>query len=374
MHLREFALERYFARWEFDTHHNLCASDVEGIGLRELLTLADPEVRDRWDTLTLGYTEPAGMPLLRQEIAALYPGVDDDEIYTFAGAEEAIFILMQTILAKGDHAVVVTPAYQALYDVARGIGATVTEVRLDESRGWELDADVVIEALRPDTRAVVVNAPHSPTGSLPTVETMQRISDAADAIGAYLVIDEVYRYLEFDTDTRLPSAVEFGDHGVTIGVMSKSFGLAGLRIGWLATHDKGLLAKASHLKDYTTICNSVPAEVLAVAGLRAKDALLSRAMGMIQPNLALLQKAIEERDYLRWVPPVAGSVGFVELLADEPIDVFADDLAKEAGVLILPGSVFDVDTHHFRVGLGRNDVADSLERFCAFADTRFGRT
>ena len=154
--------------------------------------------------------------------------------------------------------------------------------------------------------------------------------------------------------------------------MSKAFGLAGLRLGWIASHDPEVISRFGHLRDYVSICNAAPSEVLALIGLRAREALIARAMDMIRPNLALVDAAIEERDYLRWVRPVAGSVGFPELVATESVDLFAEDLAKQAGVLILPGSVFDVATNHFRVGLGRRDVPDSLARFLDFADARFG--
>ena len=136
MRIAEFALERYFARWEFAVEHVLCASDVQGVPMAELLALADDETRALWDGLTLGYTESTGHPLLRREIAALYDGIEPDEVLTFAGAEEAIFCLMNVLLGPGDHAIVQWPGYQSLYEVARPTGADVTLHELHEADGW----------------------------------------------------------------------------------------------------------------------------------------------------------------------------------------------------------------------------------------------
>src|SRR5690242_6482390 len=140
MQIADFTLERYFARWEFAVRNVLCASDCEPLPLAELLELADDDSRERWNSLRLGYTESLGLPALREAIARLYENVTADDVITFAGAEEAVFLYMHAALAPGDHAVVVWPAYQSLHEVARSIGASVTLVPLS-SRDWSLDID-----------------------------------------------------------------------------------------------------------------------------------------------------------------------------------------------------------------------------------------
>ncbi|HEX2987741.1 MAG TPA: aminotransferase class I/II-fold pyridoxal phosphate-dependent enzyme, partial [Chloroflexota bacterium] len=258
MRLHEFKLERYFARWEFDAPYLLCCSDLEGYRLDDLLALADDESRELWHNLALGYTESAGHPLLRAEIARLYDGVSPEEILTFAGAEEAIFVLMNVLLGQGDHAVAVWPAYQSLHEVARAAGAEVTLLPLEESNGWALDLNALRRAMRPNTRLIVVNFPHNPTGYLPDSATFSALLELAEESGATLFSDEVYRLLEFDPAYRLPAAVDRSRRAVSLGVMSKAFGLAGLRIGWVASHDHDLLARMAAYKDYTSICNSAP--------------------------------------------------------------------------------------------------------------------
>src|SRR6185503_1848562 len=171
MRIADFALERYFARWEFAVEHVLGASDVEGWSMAELVGLADDETRAMWAGLRLGYTESTGHPKLRAEIAALYDTVAADDVLVFAGAEEALFCLFTTSVEAGDHVIVTWPGYQSLYEVARAAGAHVSLHALREEDGWSLDVDRLIRSFRPETRMVVVNAPHNPTGMLPSGRT-----------------------------------------------------------------------------------------------------------------------------------------------------------------------------------------------------------
>jgi aspartate/methionine/tyrosine aminotransferase len=367
MRIADFALERYFARWEFAVRHVLCASDVEGWPMAELLTLADDEMRASWAGLRLGYTESTGHPLLRREIAGLYPGLEPDDVLVFAGAEEAIFALVTTLVGPGDHVVVTWPGYQSLYEVARAAGAQVALHALRESDGWSLDVPRLVRTLRPTTRLVVVNAPHNPTGMLPTLEEWAALVEACAEAGVHLLADEVYRGLEVDESDRLPTAAELLPRGISLGVMSKAYAMAGLRIGWLATRDREVLARCAALKDYTTICSSAPSEVLALIGLRARDAVLARSRSICAANLERLDAFFERQaDTLTWVRPRGGSIGFPRLLRGGSADAFSERLVREEGVLLMPGSVFGYAGDHLRIGFGRTDMPEALERLEAF--------
>jgi len=374
MRIADFALERYFARWEFAVRHLLCASDVEGYPLAELLALADDETRGLWEGLRLGYTESTGHPLLRREIAGLYERIDADEVLVFAGAEEAIFCLLNVLLGPGDHAVVTWPGYQSLYEVARAAGSDVTLHELREADGWALDVDRLRAALRPETRLVVVNAPHNPTGMLPTHAEWRVLTDLCVEAGVHLLSDEVYRFLEFDPADRLVAGADALERGVSLGVMSKSFAMAGLRIGWLATRDRALLERVAAFKDYTTICSSAPSEILALIALRARETVLTRSRAIVEANLPLLDAFFAERpEAFVWVRPRAGSVAFPRLtLPGTTVDDFAAELVEAEGVLLLPGSRFGHPGNHFRVGFGRTDLPVALGRLAAFADLRLG--
>jgi len=365
MQIADFRLERYFARWEFAVRHVLGASDSEPWPMHELLALADDDARARWDSLHLGYTESLGLPALRDEIASLYPGLVADDVMTFTGAEEAVFLTMHALLSANDHAVVVWPAYQSLHEVARSIGANVTLVPLDP-RDWSLDVDAVAAAMRPNTRVVVINFPHNPTGAQLPPADFARLIDIAELHGAHLFSDEVYRFLEHSSE-RLPTAAESSPSAVSLGVMSKPFALAGIRIGWIATRDRAVRARVAALKDYTTICNAGPSEILALIALRARTRVLERSTAIVRSNLTILDEFFARNsDSFTWVRPRAGSTAFPSLTRGD-IDRFAAALAEEEGVLLLPGSQFGYPGNHFRLGYGRCDMAAGLNRLEEFA-------
>jgi aspartate/methionine/tyrosine aminotransferase len=368
MAIAEFTLERYFAKWEFAARHVLGASDLEPYRLDELLALADDDARRRWDSLTLGYTESLGLPALRHEIAQLYQRVDADQVITFAGAEEGIYLCMHALLEPGDHAIVVWPSYQSLHEVARSIGASVTLVPLDPT-DWSLDVDAVAAAMRPNTRVIVVNSPHSPTGSQLSADQLMQLISIAERHGVHLFSDEVYRLLEHDAPT-LPPAADHSDRAISLGVMSKAFGLAGLRIGWIATRDRSLFARLASLKDYTTLCNSAPSEILSLIALRAKERVLQRSHDIVRGNLERLDAFfVRNEDRFAWIRPRAGSVCFPTLLRGD-VDDFAAALVECEGVLVVPASQFAYPGNHFRLGYGRRDMGEALSRLETFARGR----
>lgn len=374
MKIADFELERYFARWEFAVRHLLCASDLEGYPLAELLALADDEGRELWQGLRLGYTESNGHPLLRAEIAGLYETLDADDILVFSGAEEAIFCLLNVAVGPGDHLIVTWPGYQSLYEVARAAGAEVGLHELQAGDGWALDVERIRAALRPETRLIIVNAPHNPTGMLPSLAEWQALTELCAEAGVLLFADEVYRFLEYDQADRLIAGADALPGGISLGVMSKSFAMAGLRIGWLASRDRRLLERCAAFKDYTTICPSAPAEILSLIGLRAKSAVLERSRRIISANLAILDRLVAERpDILTWVRPRAGSVAYPELtlagrFAGWDADRFAAELVEAEGVLLLPGSRFGQPGRRVRLGFGRLDLPQAVAGLLRFAD------
>ena len=369
MRIADFELERYFARWEFAVRHLLCASDVEAWPMADLLALADDETAALWRDLRLGYTESTGHPLLRREIAALYETAAADDVLVTAGAEEGIFALVNVLLGPGDHAIVTWPGYQSLYEVARAAGAEVTLHELREADGWAIDVDALRHQVTPRTRLIVINAPHNPTGMLPDRSTFEAVVEIAVEAGATLLSDEVYRYLEVDEADRLPAGIDVARHVVSLGVMSKSFAMAGLRIGWLATRDRSILDRVARMKDYTTICSSAPSEILALIGLRARDVVLARSRAIVLENLAALDGLFARwPGTLSWVRPRGGSIGFPRMHPDVDVDRFSADLVEAEGVLLLPGSRFGHPGNHFRIGFGRTDLPEAvagLERHLA---------
>ena len=373
MKIPDFELERYFARHEFDAPYLLSSSDMETIRLDELLAIADGESHRMWEDLALGYTESQGHPLLREEIASLYETVAPEGVLVFAGAEEAIFALANVVAGErsGSRAAVLWPAYQSLYEVARAAGATVDLLELRHEEGWALDPDALSGLVGPRTCLVVLNFPHNPTGAQPDEGTFRKAVGEAAEEGTTVLSDEVYRLLEHDPADRLPAAADLHERAVSLGVMSKSFGLAGLRIGWLATRDLDLLRRVAAFKDYTTICNSAPSEVLALIALRAREEILARNLHMVLDNLPGADAFFEKwRGTFEWARPRVGCIGFPLLLSDVSAERFAAELVEEEGVMLLPGSVYGHPGNHFRLGFGRRNFLEALERLDRFAERR----
>ncbi len=367
MRLPPFALERYFARHEFTTELLLCSSDCESLSVRELLS-CEPGAEERFRELRLGYTESSGSPALRREISALYQTVPPDGVLVTTGAEEAVFLVMNAMLGPGDHAVVHWPCYQSLFEVARAAGADVTRWTAREEEDWALDPAELPSLLRETTRMIVINSPHNPTGYHMRLETLREISEAAEERGTLLFSDEVYRGAEYAAGDRLPAACDLSASAVSLGVMSKTYGLPGLRIGWIATRNPAVLSRVAELKDYTTICSSGPAELLAEIALRHGEDIASRNRSIIRTNLSLLDGFFRRRSrVVRWRRPAAGPIGFPRLLQGDSA-AFCSELAAKAGVLLLPGSVYGDAEDHFRIGFGRANMPEALRRLEEFLD------
>lgn len=361
MLLSPFKLERYFAKYEFNAEFLLCSSDCESMSIADLLS-HEEGAAERFNGQWLGYTESLGSPALRKEIAGMYSAAQPDDVLVFSGANEAIYLFMLAALKENDHIIVHSPHYQSLSEVAKGIGCMVSPWRAREENGWALDLDELRHLMRASTRAIVVNLPHNPTGYLMPKADFDALNRFAKENNLLLFSDEVYRESEYEMKDRLPAAVDYGAHAVSLGVTSKTYGLAGLRIGWIATQNRDLYNKIASLKDYTTICNSAPSEFLAEVAMRHRAKLASRNLEIIKNNLTVIDDLFTRHSSLfSWHRPKAGSMGFPKLLKGN-VEAFCDDLVKKAGVLLLPGSMYDETNNHFRLGLGRRNLPQAVKR------------
>jgi aspartate/methionine/tyrosine aminotransferase len=361
-----FKLERYFAQHEFTAQYLLSPSDCESLALGELLQLADAESLALWQDLRLGYTESPGHPLLRAEVARLYQTIMPDDVL-IAVPEEAIFIAMQTLLRPGDHVVTIFPAYQSLYEVARSLGCEVTPWPLELGvDGWQLNLDRLERSLTDHTRLLVVNFPHNPTGYLPTRSEFAAIVELARKHQLVVFCDEMYRLLEHDPAERLPAICDVYEKGISLSGLSKTFALPGLRLGWLAMQGQRLLTQWLAYKDYTTICHSAPSEVLGIMALRATDAIVARNLAIIRQNLKVAEQfCAAHADRFAWIGPQAGSIAFPRWTGAGPVEEFCAGVLARQNVMIVPGSIFDYPGNHFRVGLGRRNLPEILQRVSA---------
>jgi aspartate/methionine/tyrosine aminotransferase len=273
---------------------------------------------------------------------------------------------MLAALNAGDHIIVHTPGYQSLTEVAASIGCEVTRWEAREENRWAPDVDALRGLLRSNTRVIVVNSPHNPTGYLMPRADFLRVNELAQEHNILVFSDEVYRESEYDAELRLPSACDVNDSAVSLGVMSKTYGLPGLRIGWIATHNESIYARMAMLKDYTTICNSAPGEFLAELALRHRARLARRNLDLITHNLTLLDTFFDKRaGEFEWNRPAAGPIAFPRILGRD-VETFCHELVTRAGVLLLPGTLFDDDGNHFRIGFGRKNMPEALARLEEF--------
>ncbi len=371
-----FRLERFFARHEFSARYLMCSSDCETIRTRELLEL-EPGAEEAFLEQRLGYTESRGDPDLRADIARLYRGLESGDVMVHAGAEEAILDFCLATLAAGDHVVVNFPCYQSLAEIPRALGCAVSPWPFRSEAGrWVLDPDELGRLLRPRTRLVILNTPHNPTGALMRRGELDRVVELCRASGALLFVDEVYRYLEADSARRLDAACELYENAVSLNVLSKSSGLAGLRIGWLATKRRDILDAVAVVKEYNSICSSAPSEFLAGLAVRNLDRLVARNRAIVASNLALLGPFFARHgDLLAWNEPEGGSIAFPRFLRSpgKPgAAVDAEEIAlrilADSGVLLLPGAHYGYDRAHFRIGFGRANMPAALEALEAWIE------
>lgn len=367
MKIPPFKLEEFWKKYEFTAPHLLCCSDAESWKLGEILELADDETRVLWESLNLGYTESPGLPLLRNEIAKLYSQIDSEQVLTFAGAEEGIYCTMRTLIERGDHVIVIDPCYQSLRTLPESFGAQVTGISLDPLKKWQLDLNEIENAFRPNTKLLILNYPHNPSGAVLERKVFEGLIELARTHEAFIFCDEVYRYLEINEAHRLPSMADAYEKGISLNVMTKAFGLAGLRIGWIATRDAKLIKEAGSYKLYTSICNSAPSEVLALIALRAKDTILKRNRKIMLNNLAILDAFMKRHQKgLSWDRPQSGTMAVLELLLPVPIERFSEELVEKMGVLIMPGNVFGLAGNFFRIGFGKKNMSEALDLFEQF--------
>ncbi len=367
--LPDFRLEVYLGEHEFSARYHLTASDAETLTVAEVL---GADGLQELAALPLGYQPTWGSDGLRAAIAGTYETLAPEDVLVFAGAEEAMYWILHELAGPGDHAVVTAPNYQSMESDPLAAGAAVDGLPLDPERDWAVDLDRLAALLRPETRVVAVNFPNNPTGAVPDVATWEALLALCEERGVRLFSDEVYRGLEAPGAEPLAQAADRSETAVSMGVMSKAYGLPGLRIGWLATHDRALLGRLERRKHYTSICNAGPSELIATHALRRGAELRARNRAIIDANLPVFDAFFaRHEDLFAWEHPQGGCVCFPRYRGADGVEAFTRDLLAEAGVVLLPASMYasevaPVPADRFRIGVGRKDPEPALAAFDAF--------
>ncbi len=360
--MRNFGLEVFFSKWEFTARYHMTASDMESMTTADLLGFADEDDKLNFDDLWLGYTETWGAPDLRETIAQTYDRMDAQNILCLAGAGEGLYMMAKVLLDTDDHVIVPTPNYQSAETVPLSV-CEVTGVPMhrdmNASQEWSIDVDDIKAAIRPNTKLLSLNFPHNPTGALLPRDKMDALVDLCREYGIYILSDEVYRGVELNPDDRMPQIADIYEKGVSLNVMSKAYGLPGLRIGWVATQDLDLLQQLERYKHYLSICNSAPSERLAMIALKARDEIFKRNHNLVLSNAVLLEELFDDFPGLvEWRRPMGGCVAYPKYIGPDGGENFCRSLVEDSGVLLLPSSIYESEVSntpkdHFRIGIGR---------------------
>ncbi len=365
MQLPDFRLERHFSTWEFKAEHHLTASDAESMSLPDLLAMASPEQRDSFENMWLGYTETWGAPDLREAIAGTYTSIAPDQVLCFAGASEGIFAANNVILDADSHAVVVTPNYQSHEALPLTI-CEATGVPLDPDDDWSLDIDRVAAAIQPNTKLVTINFPHNPTGTILAPDRYHALIELCRHHGIYILHDEIFHGLGPTGTAHLPYTADVYERGLSLNVTSKALGLPGLRVGWIASADADVLSRMERMKHYLSICNSGPSERLAIIALENRKQILARNCTIVDNNLPKWDAFFAQFPAMfDWVRPDGSCTGFPRYTGAGDVESFTRSLVEEAGVLLLPSTIYRSDlsppiTDRFRLGFGRRGLDAGL--------------
>ena len=366
MKIEPFLTEQFFAEYEFSAEFLLASSDCETISIAQLLQMSGSTLEELGD-LTLGYTESQGDPQLRSQITMRYSNVSSDDVFVLNSPGEGIYLSMQTILEPGNEVIALRPAYDALNNMPRHLcGSIVPWNLLPRSDCWELDFDTLESLISQQTRMIVVNFPHNPTGYVPSSSDFERLVRLSRKHKLWLFCDEIYRGLEFGPT--IPSAADMYEKAIVLNGLSKTFGLPGLRSGWLVIRDKELRDQIINWKHYTSICAPSPTELLARKALLVGDRLAARSKAIIEQNLKLCDAYFDTvQNPFIWRRPQAGSVAFVELdlvkIGFDSATLFCHHLAQNFGLVLLPGRCLGFEDNYVRFGLGRSNFGDALQAF-----------
>lgn len=362
--MEPFKLERYFAQYEFQAKYLLSSSDCDGFSMQYVLSCAEHGEDQLWRNLTLGYTESLGHPILRDAIAAHYNTIKRENVFVLSPGE-ANYILMHLVLHPGDEVVCMKPSYQSLYQVAKSIGCKIKWWQ--PSSNGNYDTGELAELVTEKTRLLIVNFPHNPTGYYPSRDELNEVVRIASRFNTLVFADEMYHKLIDNPALMNDSLCDIYQNAVSLWGMAKSFGLAGLRIGWVATHNLQLLHKMQQMKDYLTICNSAPSEILSMIALNNSEQFIEVNLRKIRKNRNLFNDFVNHNRniFSEYKEPVAGSTAFVKLNLSAAGNFnntleYTDYIVRQYGIMLIPSEMFEYESGYLRVGFGRENMPEAL--------------
>lgn len=372
MKIKPFAVEEWMNAWEEGARFNIAETCVNSVSLDELFALTG-EDRDaflrEFSARRLTYGAIEGAPAFKQGVCKLYKTISPEHVVTTHGAAGANHHVFYSLVEPGERVVSIMPTYQQLYSIPESFGADVRLLHLRQENDYLPDLDELRRLVTPETKMICINNPNNPTGALMSTGLLQEIVEIARGVGAYVLCDEVYRHLT-QTDEWCESIVDLYEKGISVSSMSKVFSLAGLRLGWIATHDMEAIKTMLSHRDYNLVSCGMFDEAVAGLALAHSDKLLARNRAIVRDNLAILDGWVKAEPRLTYTKPMAGTTALVYYDYDVPSYQFCQRMYRETGAFVTPGDCFE-QPHSVRIGYASDTqvLKDGLNAFSAFLRT-----
>ena len=364
MKIKPFAVEEWMNAWEVGAKYNIAETCVDSISMNDLFELTGEdktEFLNRLCARRLSYGDIEGLPEFRKGVCGLYKTLNIKNIVPTHGASGANHHVFYSLISPGDRVVSIMPTYQQLYSIPESYGADVQILHLSKENNYLPDLEKLRRLVTPKTKMICINNPNNPTGALMSEQMLREIVEIARSADAWILCDEVYRHLSQE-DGWCPSIVDLYEKGISVSSMSKVFSLAGLRLGWIATHDMSVVKSCLSHRDYNLVSCGVFDEMLAAAALKHRDKLLERSRKIVRENLQILDDWVGSESHVSYVKPKAGTTALVYYDLDIPSYEFCEEMYKKTGAFVTPGDCFEVP-HSMRIGYayGKQDLIDGLK-------------
>ena len=364
MKIKPFAVEEWMNAWEVGAKYNIAETCVDSISMNELFELTGEdktEFLNRLCARRLSYGDIEGLPEFRKGVCGLYKTLNIENIVPTHGASGANHHVFYSLISPGDRVVSIMPTYQQLYSIPESYGADVQILHLSKENNYLPDLEKLRRLVTPKTKMICINNPNNPTGALMSEQMLREIVEIARSADAWILCDEVYRHLSQE-DGWCPSIVDLYEKGISVSSMSKVFSLAGLRLGWIATHDMSVVKSCLSHRDYNLVSCGVFDEMLAAAALKHRDKLLERSRKIVRENLQILDDWVGSEPHVNYVKPKAGTTALVYYDLDISSYEFCEEMYKKTGAFVTPGDCFEVP-RSMRIGYayGKQDLIDGLK-------------
>lgn len=349
MKIRDFGVEMWMAKYENEAVYNIAETCVASITVDELLTMADMKIEafDKISKMKMTYGSIEGSDELRDEISKLYENVDIENITITHGTIGANSLVYDVLVEPGDHVISVLPTYQQHYSIPESLGAMVDILPLKWENNFLPDIEELKLLIKPNTKMININNPNNPTGSVMGKDFLQKIVEIAKTVGAYVLCDEVYRGLDH-TEGFTTSIVDIYEKGISTASLSKTYSLAGLRIGWVVG-PKDLIVNANKRRDYNIISCGMIDDYLATIALKHKSKILERNLSIVRTNVEILDEWVNKNKYVEYIKPKGGTTAFLRYNHDVKSEELCKDILEKTGVMLVPGNALDMEGY-LRIG------------------------